>query len=73
VNSLKEAMNGIEKVFFAAPLVPNMVQLSSTITQSAKDSGVKHLVKVSGAGAELEAITVAKCIVPLKRKWSKQV
>ncbi|MDQ0247557.1 uncharacterized protein YbjT (DUF2867 family) [Bacillus fengqiuensis] len=59
-SSLKEAMNGIEKVFFATPFVPNMVELSSNIIQAAKEAGVKHLVKISGAGAELEAITMAK-------------
>ncbi|MDP4146546.1 MAG: SDR family oxidoreductase [Bacillota bacterium] len=58
--SLKEAMSGIEKVFFAAPLAPNMVELSSNIIQAAKEAGVKHLVKISGIGAELEAITLAK-------------
>ncbi|WNB91087.1 SDR family oxidoreductase [Bacillus sp. NEB1478] len=59
-SSLKEAMNGIEKVFFAAPFVPNMVELSLNIVQAAKEAGVKHLIKISGAGAELETITVAK-------------
>ncbi|SFA78034.1 MULTISPECIES: SDR family oxidoreductase [unclassified Bacillus (in: firmicutes)] len=59
-SSLKEAMKGIEKVFFATPFVPNMVELSSHIIQAAKEAGVKHLVKISGAGAELEAITMAK-------------
>lgn len=59
-SSLKEAMNGIEKVFFATPFVPNMVEISRNIIQAAKEAGVKHLVKISGAGAELEAITMAK-------------
>jgi uncharacterized protein YbjT (DUF2867 family) len=59
-SSLKEAMNGIEKVLFATPFGPNMVELSSNIIQAAKVAGVKHLVKISGAGAELEAITMAK-------------
>lgn len=59
-SSLKDAMNGIEKVLFATPFVPNMVELSRNIIQAAKDAGVKHLVKISGAGAELEAITMAK-------------
>ena len=59
-DSLKRAMNGIAKVFFATPLVPNMVQLSSNIVHAAKDCGVSHLVKISGAGAELESITLAK-------------
>lgn len=36
------------------------MELSYNIIQTAKESGVKHLVKLSGAGAELEAITLAK-------------
>jgi uncharacterized protein YbjT (DUF2867 family) len=60
LSSLKKAMNGIEKVFFATPFVSNMVELSRNIIQAAKETGVKHLVKISGAGAELEAITMAK-------------
>lgn len=59
-SALKAAMNGVDKVFFVTPGVPNMVELSSNIIQAAKQAGVKHLVKLSGAGAELEAITLAK-------------
>jgi uncharacterized protein YbjT (DUF2867 family) len=59
-DSLKGAMNGIDKVFFATPLVPNMVQLSSNIIDAAKDCGVSHLIKISGAGAESEGITLTK-------------
>jgi uncharacterized protein YbjT (DUF2867 family) len=59
-SSLKVAMNGIDKVFFVTPVVPSMVELSSNIIRAAKEAGVKHLVKISGAGAELEAITLAK-------------
>ena len=58
VDSLVNAMNGIQKVFFATPLVPNMVELSSSIIRAAKQAGVKHLVKVSGGGAEMD--TMAK-------------
>ncbi|MDR7071519.1 SDR family oxidoreductase [Fictibacillus barbaricus] len=58
--SLVNAMNGIEKVYFATPFVPNMVELSMNIIKAAKESEVKHLVKISGAGADLEAITMAK-------------
>jgi uncharacterized protein YbjT (DUF2867 family) len=58
VDSLVNAMNGIQKVYFATPLVPNMVELSSSIIRAAKKAGVKHLVKLSGGGAEMD--TMAK-------------
>lgn len=55
-DSLVNAMNGIQKVYFATPLVPNMVELSSSIVRAAKKAGVKHLVKLSGGGAELDTL-----------------
>jgi uncharacterized protein YbjT (DUF2867 family) len=60
VGSLVKAMGGIQKVYFATPLVPNMVELSSSIIRAAKSAGVKHLVKLSGGGAEIELDTLAK-------------
>ncbi len=60
VGSLVKAMGGIQKVYFATPLVPNMVELSSSIIRAAKSAGVKHLVKLSGGGAEVELDTIAK-------------
>lgn len=59
-SALKAAMNGIEKLFFVTPVVPQMVELSSSIIQAAKDTGVKHLVKLSGADDDLEAVTLTK-------------
>lgn len=60
VSSLVKAMTGINKVYFATPLVPNMVELSSSIVRAAKNAEVKHLVKLSGGGAEIELDTLAK-------------
>ena len=60
VGSLVKAMDGIQKVYFATPLIPNMVELSSSIIRAAKSAGVKHLVKLSGGGAEIELDTMAK-------------
>ncbi|WP_457096068.1 SDR family oxidoreductase [Lysobacter sp. P5_B9] len=60
VDSLVKAMNGIEKVYFATPLVPGMVDLSSSIVGAARRAGVAHLVKLSGGGAETELDTLAK-------------
>lgn len=60
VSSLIKAMDGINKVYFATPFVPNMVELSSSIVSAAKSAGVKHLVKLSGGGADIELDTLAK-------------
>jgi uncharacterized protein YbjT (DUF2867 family) len=60
VGSLENAMDGIQKVYFATPLVPNMIQLSSSIIRAAQSAGVKHLVKLSGGGAEIELDAMAR-------------
>ncbi|WP_266181393.1 SDR family oxidoreductase [Dyella humicola] len=60
VDSLEKAMIGIQKVYFATPLVPDIVELSSSIIRAAKAAGVKHLVKLSGGGAEIDLDTLAK-------------
>jgi uncharacterized protein YbjT (DUF2867 family) len=60
VGSLVKAMGGIQKVYFATPLVPNMVELSSSIIRAAKNAGVEYLVKLSGGGAEIDLDTMAK-------------
>jgi uncharacterized protein YbjT (DUF2867 family) len=60
VGSLVKAMGGIQRVYFATPLVPNMVELSSSIIRAAKNAGVEYLVKLSGGGAEIDLDTMAK-------------
>lgn len=60
VGSLAKAMSGIQKVYFATPFVPNMVERSSMIIRAAKSAGVKHLVKLSGGGAEIDLDTMAR-------------
>ena len=69
--SLIAAMKGVNKVFFAIPLSPNMVELSRNIILAAVESGVTHLVKISGAGAELEAITMAKWHRTIEREMEQ--
>ncbi len=69
--SLIAAMQGVNKVFFAIPLSPNMVELSRNIILAAVESGVTHLVKISGAGAELEAITMAKWHRTIEREMEQ--
>jgi uncharacterized protein YbjT (DUF2867 family) len=60
VESLARAMHGIQKIYFATPLVPNMIELSSSIIRAAQSAGVKHLVKLSGGGAEIELDAMAR-------------
>lgn len=60
VDSLARAMSGVQRTYFATPLAPNMVELSSSIVRAAKSAGVRHLVKLSGGGADIDLDTMAK-------------
>lgn len=71
VASLAKAMSGIEKVYFATPFVPNMVELSSTIIRGAKSAGVKHLVKLSGGGADIDLDTMARSHRTVEREMEQ--
>jgi uncharacterized protein YbjT (DUF2867 family) len=52
--TVQAAFDGVDKVFFLTPLAPNMVELSARLVDVAKKAGVKHIVKSSGMGAEVE-------------------
>lgn len=52
--TVEAAFQGVDKVFLLTPLVPNMVELSNSLVEVAKKAGVKHIVKSSGMGAEVE-------------------
>ena len=52
--TVEAAFQGVDKVFLLTPLVPNMVELSANLVAAAKKAGVKHIVKSSGMGAEVE-------------------
>lgn len=52
--TVEAAFQGVDKVFLLTPLVPNMVALSANLVEAAKKAGVKHIVKSSGMGAEVE-------------------
>lgn len=52
--TIEKALQGVDKVFLLTPLVPNMVEVSNNLVEAAKKSGVKHIVKSSGMGAESE-------------------
>ncbi len=55
VASLKAAFAGIDTLFVLLPLVPNKVELAKNVAQAAKSAGVKHIVRSSGAGADVQA------------------
>ncbi len=48
--SIRTALRGIEKVFIVGPPAPNVADLEGKLVDQAKDSGVKHIVKLSAMG-----------------------
>ena len=48
--SIRAALNGIEKVFLVGPPAPNVAELEAQFVDEAKNSGVKHIVKLSAMG-----------------------
>ncbi|HYZ60412.1 MAG TPA: SDR family oxidoreductase [Nitrososphaeraceae archaeon] len=53
--TLKEALNQVDKLFLLTPDVPNAHELASNAVIEAKKAGVGHIVKQSVMGADLEA------------------
>jgi uncharacterized protein YbjT (DUF2867 family) len=49
--TLQAALEGIETAFLLSPSTPEQVHVQSNFVDAAKRSGVRHLVKLSGAGA----------------------
>jgi uncharacterized protein YbjT (DUF2867 family) len=45
--SLKNAMNGCERVFVIQPVTPNMVEHATNIYEAAKAASVSHIIRVS--------------------------
>lgn len=58
--SIKQALAGVDKVMFITPNVPTAVEMSERFIEHAINAGVKHIVRLSGMGAQMEAITLAK-------------
>jgi uncharacterized protein YbjT (DUF2867 family) len=48
------AFADVDKVFLITPLIPNLVEVQTNLVAAAKKAGVKHIVKLSGMGAEIE-------------------
>ena len=51
IQTLKDAMNGIDTLFMLLPGHPDMVTWGKNIIEAAKQSGVKHIVRSSSAVA----------------------
>jgi uncharacterized protein YbjT (DUF2867 family) len=52
--TLKEALNQVDKLFLLTPDVPNAHELASNMAIEAKKAGIGHIVKQSVMGADLE-------------------
>jgi uncharacterized protein YbjT (DUF2867 family) len=53
--SVREALNGVDKLFLLTPDVPIAADLASNMMIEAKKAGIRHIVKQSVMGANLEA------------------
>jgi uncharacterized protein YbjT (DUF2867 family) len=49
-DTLRAALNGIDRVFLVGPVAPNLVELESRATEEIKRAGVPLLVKLSAMG-----------------------
>jgi uncharacterized protein YbjT (DUF2867 family) len=55
VPALTQAFQGVDTLFVLLPLVPNKLELARNVAQAAVAAGVKHIVRSSGAGADVNA------------------
>lgn len=53
--SLNEALQGVSKVCYIPPLVPDLVGQQRPVLDAARAAGVTHLVRTSGLGAQPDA------------------
>jgi len=51
-DSMLKALDGMDKLFLLSVTSPNIPVLQGTATDAAKESGVKHIVKISARGAD---------------------
>ena len=50
--SLARAFRGVEKIYLAVPLIVDLVALTEQVVNAAVKAGVRHMVKLSGLGAD---------------------
>jgi uncharacterized protein YbjT (DUF2867 family) len=55
VDSLKNAMQGVSRIYLVMPISPETVAWTENVIAAAKASGVKHIVKQSGLNARSDA------------------
>jgi uncharacterized protein YbjT (DUF2867 family) len=68
--TIKAALEGVDKVFLVTPFVLGMLEMEKTVIDEIKNSGIKHVVKLSVAGADAEnGITFGK----LHRELEKEI
>jgi len=65
--SLRQAMQGVDKLFLVAGGAPNQTELELNVVNAAKESGVKHVVKLSVWGADGEAFSFSHVHRPVER------
>ena len=59
--TITNALQNIDKLFWLTPLAPNTTQISSNLVKEAQKNDIKHIVKLSVMGAEIEpATTIAR-------------
>jgi len=51
---LASALKGVDRVFVLTPLSPDQVELGESLLRSVRGTGVRHLVKLSAIGCEIE-------------------
>jgi uncharacterized protein YbjT (DUF2867 family) len=54
-DTLRQALKDVDKLFLLTPDVPNAAHLASNAVSEAKKAGIRHIVKQSVMGADLEA------------------
>ena len=54
-DTLRQALKDVDKLFLLTPDVPNAADLASNAVSEAKKAGIRHIVKQSVMGADLEA------------------
>lgn len=52
--TISNALQGVDKLFWLTSLAPNAMQISSNLIKEAKQNNVKHIVKLSVMGADVE-------------------
>jgi uncharacterized protein YbjT (DUF2867 family) len=65
--SLRNALQGVDKVFLVSGGAPNQTELELNVVNAAKEAGVKHFVKLSVWGADGEAFSFAHVHRPVER------